>query len=108
VQVRAARTIEPDFARYLDDVTFQELSRVSGLPRTEVEKRVAAFRKAIEPSFQRRAPFPPGDLSNERCFDAYEYASFRVSGAGARTYMRSRGGAQVRGRMHLYVDVQGE
>lgn len=79
IQVRPARTIDLTFATFLDKATQEQISKVAGLPLGQISKEVAAFRQTVEPGFQRRAPFPSNDLSNERCFDCYTYSDFRVA-----------------------------
>lgn len=79
IEIRPARVLDKEFATFLDKTTLKLLSETSGVSMEGVEREVAAFRQAVEPGFQRRAPFPTGDLSNERCFDCYSYADFRVA-----------------------------
>lgn len=55
------------------------MSKISGLPLTKIQNEVTTLRGSVEPGFQRRAPFPSGDLSNEYCFDCYTYVDFRVA-----------------------------
>eukprot|EP00624_Nannochloropsis_granulata_P000614 evm.model.NODE_1239_length_22662_cov_34.288322.8 len=77
--IRPARVLDKDFATFLDTTTLGLISKISGQSLEKVNKEVSAFRQIVEPGFQRRAPFPSDDLSNERCFDCYSYADFRVA-----------------------------
>lgn len=71
--------MDASFARFLESITVDEIAKVSGLPRAEVEKEVAKLQRAVEPSFQRRAAFPSDDLANEYAFDCRTYVDFRVA-----------------------------
>lgn len=77
--IRPARVLDKDFATFLDMTTLGLISKISGQSLEKVNKEVSAFRQTVEPGFQRRAPFPSDDLTNERCFDCYSYADFRVA-----------------------------
>jgi len=79
LQIRPARVLDKDFATFLDTTTLGLISKISGQPSEKVKKEVTTFRQTVEPGFQRRAPFPSDDLTNERCFDCYSYADFRVA-----------------------------
>jgi hypothetical protein len=79
LQIRPARVLDKDFATFLDTTTLGLISKISGHSHEKVIKEVTTFRQTVEPGFQRRAPFPSNDLTNERCFDCYSYADFRVA-----------------------------
>lgn len=79
LQIRPARVLDNDFTTFLDTTTLELISKISGQPLEKVTKEVLAFRQTVEPGFQRRAPFPSDDLTNERCFDWASYADFRVA-----------------------------
>jgi hypothetical protein len=79
LQIRPARVLDKDFATFLDTTTLGQISKISGQSLEKVNKEVTTFRQTVEPGFQRRAPFPSDDLTNERCFDCYSYADFRVA-----------------------------